>query len=320
MSRQVAHCRTAFTLIELLVVVVIIALLISILLPALSEAREQAKRIKCGAGLHSISQAVACCADENKGHNPTWNDGYGVVRLLTWVDLLHEMNYLAGFDVSFCPSDNRRAGPMVARAVAWEDFKFVDHFGVGEPLKSGVRTSYALNAIMHYNRAEDRFPDAARQVFAMDGWWTWHGNMNATWVMNPTGDPVNTPTWNGAMHGWRHGKRYGASILFRDSHVAFVTPQRPRAFASSVDDGTVDTNRIFTWLPGEQTSRIYWDAYQGDIAAYRGRMPKAWNCTDGWQDPASQWFPLDMPKELNLAWRTEMRKWLKFPANPTLRK
>ncbi len=55
----------AFTLIELLVVVAIIALLISILLPALSRARETAKRAVCRANLRGIGQGEHIYANDN---------------------------------------------------------------------------------------------------------------------------------------------------------------------------------------------------------------------------------------------------------------
>ncbi|KAA0219742.1 MAG: prepilin-type N-terminal cleavage/methylation domain-containing protein [Phycisphaerae bacterium] len=56
-----------FTLIELLVVIAIIALLISILLPSLQNARNQAKRTKCGAHLRDISLASRTYASEDDG-------------------------------------------------------------------------------------------------------------------------------------------------------------------------------------------------------------------------------------------------------------
>lgn len=64
------RARNGFTLIELLVVVAIVALLISILLPALNQARTQAKRTVCSSNLRSICQAVLTYANENNDKVP----------------------------------------------------------------------------------------------------------------------------------------------------------------------------------------------------------------------------------------------------------
>jgi prepilin-type N-terminal cleavage/methylation domain-containing protein len=73
-DRILARARTTerrgFTLIELLVVVAIIALLISILLPSLTKARDQAKRVQCGGHMHQIGIGLASYAAEAKQRLP----------------------------------------------------------------------------------------------------------------------------------------------------------------------------------------------------------------------------------------------------------
>ena len=58
---------SAFTLIELLVVVAVIAILMSIMLPSLSEARRQARTVKCAAQMRAFGQGMSEYATEWDG-------------------------------------------------------------------------------------------------------------------------------------------------------------------------------------------------------------------------------------------------------------
>lgn len=69
--------RRFFTLIELLVVVAIISILASMLLPALSKAREHAKRSLCMSNLKHIALALNVYGDDYDGNLPDRSSGYG---------------------------------------------------------------------------------------------------------------------------------------------------------------------------------------------------------------------------------------------------
>ncbi|HEY8751056.1 MAG TPA: type II secretion system protein [Tepidisphaeraceae bacterium] len=63
-----SQIRFGFTMVELLIVLGIIVLLVSILLPALSAAREHARRVRCVSNLRQLTMAWLMYADEHKGH------------------------------------------------------------------------------------------------------------------------------------------------------------------------------------------------------------------------------------------------------------
>jgi prepilin-type N-terminal cleavage/methylation domain-containing protein len=63
--------QTAFTLIELLVVIAIIAILAALLLPALSGAKERAKRAGCVSNMHQFLLAAHMYANDNDQRLPS---------------------------------------------------------------------------------------------------------------------------------------------------------------------------------------------------------------------------------------------------------
>ena len=315
LKNRVIGGQHGFTLIELLVVIAIIALLISILLPSMAQAREQARAAVCSANQRSIGQAVTSCWLDNKDHNPMWDDGNAVANngmMYSWIDTLYDLDYLGDDRIQFCPTAPRPEPEFVKEARGtWWGFDYVERLNENQRRYPGVRTDYGLNARAHGNHPGDRYEDASRQIFSMDGYWTWFGALSAFYEYAETvglsiPSPYNFSPWNWEfnMNAWRHhGKRRVAYALFYDGHVGPITTRQPRD-RRDIRDGTVDTTAHFSWLPGERERRMSFDTYRGEVRDWVNRRPLS----------SAEGVPETFPDEFDPNVRTWDELWVRFPS------
>jgi len=125
--------RRGFTLIELLVVIAIIALLVTLLVPALQEAKRQAKVVLCATDLHAIGNGLAIYVAEEDGRYPVASAWYGIYVTGDPVDNRANLVRIAGeqTDIYYCPLDNHLRPEDNEHEVEYSEYFFCWPWGAG---------------------------------------------------------------------------------------------------------------------------------------------------------------------------------------------
>ncbi|HEX4123682.1 MAG TPA: type II secretion system protein [Tepidisphaeraceae bacterium] len=142
--------RQGFSLVELLVVIGIIAVLIALLMPALSEARQNANRTVCLSNLRQLAIAFIMYANDNRGYfpnsSPSDNESpsdwiyYQAARVQSQSAIVAYVGGTFNPNVFRCPSDDWTYRPRTS-------------YAYGGPYDY----SYSMNLLMSSDTSEGSF-------------------------------------------------------------------------------------------------------------------------------------------------------------------
>ena len=228
MKKQMTERPARFTLIELLVVIAIIAILASMLLPALSEARNRGRRIKCAGNVKQVTLAGLMYADDNAEILPAYQQ---------YVAYGFNSNVFSGADVGYSRIMLGATYTTTARSYLDQLYPYVnsvDAFRCPSPAAQNLwwgglsinvyGSGYAMNWDARYNN-----PGADGPIYR---------GIKLSTVVTPTYLPMisdmypNATNWAAWPNHWRHSSAFmalyapiahemGQNVGFVDGHAAY---------------------------------------------------------------------------------------------------
>ncbi|MFO7903181.1 MAG: DUF1559 domain-containing protein [Pirellulaceae bacterium] len=245
--------RHAMTLIELLVVIAIIGILVALLLPAVQQAREAARRASCKSHLRQVGIALHNYHDIHGCFPPgsinEWSWNARLLPQLEQTNAFEQLNFnyepfdSPNFDknalvlpILICPSDPH--GDDVHTASILDGIRFAHTnyvgslnggldrgiFGFGEGIRLADVTDGTSQTLCVGERG------VVNDGVDTHGWWTWGSSTTVTTHQDFRKGSYSDP--GSIIHWWSHHPG-GAQFVFVDGSVHFLSYTiDPQTFAS----------------------------------------------------------------------------------------